>query len=63
MSQETPKNDPRKQTDKGTFKQTDEPWGESGKGVPVARREGRSRALAENQHELSVAARWAWHDR
>jgi hypothetical protein len=26
MSQETPKDDPRKQTDKGTFKQTDEPW-------------------------------------
>lgn len=26
MSQETPKDDPRKQTDKGKFTQTDEPW-------------------------------------
>jgi hypothetical protein len=26
MSKETPKSDPRQQTDKGSFKQTDEPW-------------------------------------
>jgi len=26
MSKETPKDDPRQQTDKGSLKQTDEPW-------------------------------------
>jgi len=26
MSKETPKNDPRQMTDKGSLKQTDEPW-------------------------------------
>jgi hypothetical protein len=26
MTKETPKDDPRKQTDTGSFKQTDEPW-------------------------------------
>jgi hypothetical protein len=26
MSKETPKDDPRQQTDKGSIKQTEEPW-------------------------------------
>lgn len=26
MSKETPKDDPRQQSDKGSLKQTDEPW-------------------------------------
>jgi hypothetical protein len=30
MSKETPKDDPRKQTDQGSLKQTDKPW----KGLP-----------------------------
>ena len=54
MSRETPKDDPRQQTDWQSHKQSDEPWkGPAGERAEPERGQAGSGEVAENQDTLS----------
>jgi hypothetical protein len=50
MSKETPKDDPRKETDPDTFKQTDKPW----KGNPETEQPQGSKHDLEKWHRTNT---------
>jgi hypothetical protein len=61
MSKETPKDDPRKQTDQGSHKQTDKPWkGNPGKEQRSGTKKSDPDKVAGNEHALDGVRQWDW---